>query len=384
MTRILTTLAPVALAVLLVGALAGCTPGAGSPTPGGSASTPAPIITGTAADTATPQPALDIDCSGLAAAGSIAAAFGPSVHAVDPLVTQGLETPTVPDAFVIQTMGGISCEWNNGVPFVGVPTATSYVGAQLAILPRATTQWAHYNTTYGAAAEGVFCTSTDPQIVCESEQLVGSTWVALWMYGAVSEAQAHTLAASVTAAVSAAPAGAPAWTPPSSTRTFGDCASLLTPAQVQADLGVTGASILFTLPAGGWSIQAAARENADAVGCLLQYAGEDSTPGQISWLRGGEWAYDLAASTSDPGWGASTPVTIAGLATGDRATERCTDPTTPDYEGLAICTVNLALGGNWIQVVFEPNPGDHAAADPRVGALAVAAHLVTGFNAHAH
>ena len=53
-------------------------------------------------------------------------------------------TTTVPDAYVLQTLGGITCEWNNGVPLVGIPGPTAYVGAQLAILPHAESQWATY------------------------------------------------------------------------------------------------------------------------------------------------------------------------------------------------------------------------------------------------
>jgi hypothetical protein len=142
---------------------------------------------------------------------------------------------------------------------------------------------------------------------------------------------------------------------------------------------VTGSTILFTEPSGGWSIQAGARVNADAVGCVLQFSDEDSVPGVVQWLRGGEWAYDAAAGFE--AWGANAPAAITGLASGDRARIRCTDPTTAVYEGQAVCTVDLELGGNWIQVVYEPVDGDHAAAPARAGALALAADIVAGYNA---
>lgn len=377
MSRILSVLVPCAIVAAV---LVGCTPTPGGPppaSPSADSPSPSPVTTGIAADVVVPQPVLDIDCPGLASAGAITAAFGATVHSVDPLITQALSTTTVPDAYVLQTLGGITCEWNNGVPFVGVPGPTPYVGAQLAILPHAASQWATYLANHEEA--GVFCTTSDPQLYCESEQLIGTTWVSLVMQGVVSEAQAHTLAASVVAVVTAAGPGAAAWTPPSGTGTFGDCASLLTPAQAVAAMHVTGATIIFTQPAGGWSIQAGARVNADAVGCLLQFSDEDSVPAVVEWLRGGEWAYDAAAGFNE--WGTNAPATIAGLASGDRARVRCTDPTTSLYEGQAICTVDLELGGNWIQVVYEPVDGDHAAADPRAGALALAADIVAGYNA---
>ena len=72
-----------------------------------------------------------------------------------------------------------------------------------------------------------------------------------------------------------------------------------------------------------------------------------------------------------------------GLAAGDRAQIRCLDPSLNE-DGAGECTVDLELGGNWIQVIYSPNPGDLATADLRTGALAVAAHLVSGYNAHAH
>jgi hypothetical protein len=324
-----------------------------------------------------PQPVLDIDCARLAGTSAITAAFGASVHPVDPLITQALSTTTIPDAYVLQTLGGITCEWNNGVPFVGIPGPTPYVGAQLAILPHAELQWETYLRNHEDS--GFFCPSSDPQLYCESEQLVGSTWVSLVMQGAVSQTQARNLATSIDAVVAAAGPGAPAWTPPSGTGIFGDCASLLTPAQVQADMHVTGSTIFFDQPHGGWSIQAGARVNADAVGCLLKFTDEDSVPAVVEWLRGGKWAYDAFASYSAESWGTNAPVAIAGLPSGDQARIRCTDPSAPDYEGQPICTVDLALGGNWIQVVYEPADGDHAGAEPRAGAIALATDLVAGY-----
>jgi hypothetical protein len=120
--------------------------------------------------------------------------------------------------------------------------------------------------------------------------------------------------------------------------------------------------------------------NADALGCLLMYTDEDSAPAQLEWLHGGEWAYD-AVTSEGAGWGAVAPAAIAGLASGDRARVRCTDATVPEYEGLPSCTVDLELGGNWIQVIYEPSDGDHATAESRAGALALAAHVVAGYNA---
>jgi len=256
-------------------------------------------------------------------------------------------------------------------------------GIPTVFLPNAATQWAHYDATYGAAGEGVRCNSTPTGVNCISDQLVGTTWVELYMFGVTAEAPSRALAASIATAVSAAAPGAAAWTPPSGTTTFGDCTQLLTPSQVATDLGVTGGGIVFTQPAGGYSIQAAAQQIAHAEGCLLQYADEDNTAGQITWLRGGAWAFDAALAAADPGSGAITPAPIAGLAAGDRAQIRCLDPSLNE-DGAGECTVDLELGGNWIQVIYSPNPGDLATADLRTGALAVAAHLVSGYNAHAH
>jgi len=385
MTRPLTLVIPVAAAAVLIAALTGCTPAHGPrPAPSGSASTPSALVTGIAADTSVPQPALDIDCARLFSAPTFAASFTAAVHPVDPLATQASGSPNIPDVDVLQAVGGISCEWSNGIPYIGFHgDGPYYVGAQLSILPNAATQWAEYDRTYGPAGEGVQCNSTPTGLNCVSDQLVGSTWVELYMFGVTAEAPSRALAASIATAVSAAGPGAAAWTPPRGTTTFGDCTQLLTPSQVATDLGVTGAGILFTQPAGGYSIQTATQQIAHAEGCLLQYTDEDNTAGQITWLRGGAWAYDAALAAADPGAGAITPAPIPGLAAGDRAQVRCLDPSLNE-DGAGECTVDLELGGNWIQVIYSPNPGDLATADLRTGALAVAAHLVAGYNAHAH
>jgi hypothetical protein len=387
MTRPLAILVPVATAAVLIAALTGCTPGS-PPAPSGSASTPAPLITGRAADTAVPQPALDLDCARLNALPELAALYGGpgTVHLIDTLTYQGGISVDIPDADVIQTTGGISCDWSNGAPPVsGDGDGTAPVELHLVILPNAATQWARYDATYGAAGEGVHCITPDIAINCSSEQLVGTTWVEMYMLGVGGEPEARALAGSVAHAVSTAGAGAAAWTAPLGTKTFGDCSQLLTPAQVATDLGVTGASVAFTTPAGGWSIQAAAKQTANAVGCLFQYTDEDNLVGEVTWLRGGSWAHDAFIAASDPGWGTPAPASIAGLAAGDSATVRCNAPDPAAEEFAPVCAVDLLLGGNWLQVVISPDPGDdRISATPRAAALAVAAHLVAGFNAHAH
>ena len=344
-------------------------------------------MTGAAADTSVPQPALDLDCAHLFALPAFNVAYGPgTLHPVDVLVSQGVNSANIPDADVLQTVGGISCDWSNGAPAVSTDgDGTAPVEVTLSVLPNAAAQWTRYDAAYGAAGEGVQCYAPDIALNCWSEQLVGTNWVELYMFGVGGDAEAHALAAAIGTAVSSAGPGAAAWTPPSGTTTFGDCTQLLTPAQVAADLGVTGTTILFTNGDGGWSIQAAARENANAVGCMFQYADEDNVVGQVTWLRGGAWAHDAAVAASAPGWGAPAPASIAGLAAGDRSQIRCNAPDPAAEEFTPVCTVDLLLGGNWLQVVIEPDPGDaHITVDVRAAALAVAGHVVSGYNAHAH
>jgi len=388
MTRILSTLVPVALAAAVLGALAGCAPVHGHHSPSGSPSTPSALVTGRAADTIEPQPGLDIDCAGLVDRSALAAAFPSGVRSVDPLVTQGGFGPDIENAIMLQAAGGISCEWNNGQPFSQGPEDVSrYAGLRLSVLPRAASQWALYDAERGAAGEGFQCNTTSPPpLICWSEKMVGTTWVSMTLEGVHGQAEARALATSIGSAVAAALPGAAGWGPPSGTKTFGECMQLLTPAQVAADLGVTAVPMQLTAePAGGWSIEAAARAQVDAIGCLFQYPDNDSIVGQVNWLRGGAWAYDRGIAAVGDGWGAPAPVSIAGLATGDRAEIGCTDPSLGDEESADLCTVDLLLGGNWIQVVIEPsNLDDYVTADVRAAALAVAGHLVGSFNAHAH
>jgi len=383
MTRPLAVLAPVTAAAVLIAALTGCTPGH-LPAPHASPSTPSANVTGMAADTSPPQPALDLDCSRLFASPAFAVDYGAGVlHPVDPLVVQGAISSNIPDADVLQSVGGISCDWSNGAPAAPHGGGTTPVEVSLTVLPHAASTWARYDGLYGAAGEGVQCDMPGPDLNCTSEQLIGTNWMELTMLGIVGETQANDLAAAITAIISSAGPGAGPWTPPRGTTTFGDCTQLLVPTQVATDLGVSGVGIQFTQPAGGWSIQAATREAAHAEGCLLQFTGEDNIAGQITWLRGGSWAYDPALAAADPGWGVRTAAPISGLAAGDRAQVRCSDPTLSD-EGVTVCTVDLELGGNWIQVIVSPTPGDHVTADVRTAAVAIAGHLVSGYNAHAH
>ncbi|MEO6115775.1 MAG: hypothetical protein ABIP33_05270, partial [Pseudolysinimonas sp.] len=350
------------------------------------ATTPSAIVTGRAADTAVPQPVLDLDCARLFSLPAFAAAYGAAdvLHPVDVLGSEGFNTNLIPDADVLQTLGGISCDWSAGPPTSVDGDMAAPVEVTLAVLPNAAAQWAHFDASYGAANEGVHCYAPGP-LNCWSDQLVGTNWVEIYMYGVGGEPEANALATAINTAVSSAGPGAAAWTPPHGTKTFGDCTQLLTPAQVATDLGVTATTIAFTTGEGGWSLREGAQANANAVGCLFQYADSDNTVGQVTWLRGGAWAHDAAIAASNPGWGSPAPAAIAGLAADDSATIRCNAPDPAAEEYTPVCTVDLLLGGNWLQVVISPDPGDdHLTATPRAAALAVAAHLVSGFNAHAH
>jgi hypothetical protein len=384
MTRPLAVLAPVAAAAVLVAALSGCTPAhpAPHPAPGGSAGRPTPLVTARADDTSVPQPALDLDCARLFALPAFTAAYGSgTLHPVDVLTSQGRISADIPDADVLQTVGGISCDWSNGVP---APTsadveATDPVEVTLSILPNAAAQWARFDPSQA----GVQCSAPSAALNCWSNQLVGSDWIEVNMYGVGGDPEAHALSAAIAGAVSSARPGATAWAPPSGTTTFGDCAQLLTPAQVAGDLGITDAGIRFTTDDGGWSIREATRAEADAVGCQFEYG--DNVVGNVLWLRGGAWAHDAALAASDPGWGAPTSTSIAGLASGDHAQIRCNAPDPAAEEFAPVCTVDLLLGGNWLQVVIAPYPGVlPETTDPRTAALAVTAQLVGGYNAHAH
>jgi len=388
MTRILHTLVPLAVVAAVLGALAGCAPVHGHHSPGGSPSTPSALVTGRAADTAEPQPGLDIDCAGLVDPAALAAAFPAGVRSVDPLVTQGEFGPDIEDGIMLQAAGGISCEWNNGLRFSeGAEDASRYAGLRLSVLPRAASQWALYDAERGATGEGFQCyTAAPPPLICSSEQLIGTTWVSMTLENVGGQSEARSLVTSINSVVAAARPGAARWTPPSGTKTFGECTQLLTPSQVAGDLGVTAVPMqLNAEPAGGWSIEAAARAQVDAIGCLFQYPDNDSVVGEVNWLRGGAWAYDRGIAAVGVGWGTPAPTSIASLASGDRAEIGCTDPSLGDEESANICTVDLLLGGNWIQVIIEPsNLDDYVTVDVRTAALAVASQLVSAFNAHAH
>jgi hypothetical protein len=383
MTRILSTLVPVVLSVAVLGALAGCTPAhtPGQHPTGGSPSTPSANVTGRAADTAVPQPALAVTCPGLASSSAISAAIGVDLRSADPIVSQESSGFIIPTADVLQTVGGITCEWSNGATFDG----DGYVGLQLELLPHAGSEFARYAADFPAGV-GLSCNTVAGGIInCSGNELLGTTWVQFYMFGVGSQARATALNASISSAVTAAAPVAGTWTPPRGTTTFGDCTQLLTPSEVATDLGVTDTTIVFADGYGGMNIEDAAGAKADDVGCLFQYSDEGNYVGHVAWLRGGAWAYDAAHAASDPNWGTWAPVAIAGLVAGDRAQLRCLDPG-PDSEGEVgtICSYDFELGGNWLEVTIEPSMGDHSTADIRTATRAIATQLVAGYNAHAH
>lgn len=350
--------------------LVACAPPDPEPTPTPPPTSAAPTPTPTADSLSAPAPLIDVPCAELVSAATLTSAFTTPVTAIDPAESLMGAYPTIAPTYAVRSLGGLTCEWNNGQPqsFTGGSSAT-YVGVRVIVLPNATSQWDRFIDYYGAEAEGDYCASGGPTFYCSTDALVGSTWVEVIMFGAVSDVEASALGAEVVAGITAAGPGAELWAPPAGTAALpADCPGVVSDAAVQAALGLD-VPIQAASGGGGWSIEAGARENWGGPGCFWAFLDADAGVGSLATLPGGAWAWDEAREfITLPAIPES--VGIAGLAAGDEAWLRCAAG--DDY-----CLIDLVIGGNWVEAYVWPDDvGGAVPMDRRAGALAIGAAIV--------
>jgi hypothetical protein len=198
---------------------------------------------------------------------------------------------------------------------------------------------------------------------CSAVDLVGDVYVELHAMGVVggdeAAAEQATLSAvdelTSLAGASVAPAS---WNSPAGTSPLGaDCEAILSPEDLAALVGTD--SLVVQHPEGGWGIEGwMLSDRWSAEPC---YYGEGldewggPVHGQLTWLPGGEWAYeqDAAGEPLDVGQGT------------DRAVLNC------DIPMYYPCAVDILAGRNWIRfAIFDT--GDASARPALATAVAQA------------
>jgi hypothetical protein len=341
-----------AAAASLIAVLTACDPGAPTPSDSDSAT---PVATASPTREATadrPVPRFGDGCAALVPDVLITALVPGAADPHDLLATQYAAFPVIPRNASIAQVGGMLCEWSNGVPYSSATGASGFAGIQLSVLPDAATGWEALVAYYGydPVAGNAFCYDE----VCGFDVFADGYWFSAEMYlpaGGGTLANVEALAGHLRG--EAAGFGAPAapLSPPGEPVTD-DCAVLI-PAALVEDVYGAGHSLSEESDGGGWSLWAEASQRNQDSGCGWYSAAQVFA---VEWLNGGAWlAAELGAT-------AGTPVAIAELAEGDSATLECVSP---DH-----CRVTLTIDGTWITATAQ------YAADTAAAATRLAEHLV--------
>lgn len=327
-----------------------------------------------------PASRFDGTCSDLATPASLAAVLRGPVAVHDPAVSDLASDPILPDLYTIRQVGGMVCEWTNGVIQGGRSGLLyDYIGARVDILPDAASQWTRYADYYEPATNrDEHCQPIDT-FACTLDAYVNGFWVHSYIQGLTgivsSEAELMAVAdrffdAVLTRVTASSTSGTLPALDPAILRLPADCDSLVTPAQVQAAIA-TATPLVSGRPFGGWSLGAGARENAGDGNCHWGPADADVAIGTLDWIPGGGWAVDeIAAADAGSPWALAT-ARIPGLTPQEHAITRCI---TGDEE----CFVDFDLGGNLVEVsVLREDLGSPSVGlDRRLAAVAIATAVV--------
>lgn len=279
-----------------------------------------------------------LDCATLVDPALVSGLFTTEVAAVDPILSESGVGIAIPRRSAILAVGGSVCEWSNGVPMNDqYGEEPDYVGVTISVVPRATAGWSEYATLHGMPAEESQCDGT----WCWASSAVGDAWVTVSAYGggdlAADPSGWQSLVDAAVGAVSAAgPAVAPTMPERLTMPGSEDCDAVIPVDEVRSITATPDAQAMTG--AGGWSEWAEARLHADAWGC--GWGVDDSGQvARVDWLPQGRWAYLRMLQA-----GTSTPIELAGLASGDAASVRCDD------RFGTTCAVDLAVGRDWYNV----------------------------------
>jgi hypothetical protein len=369
-------------AVAVIG-LAGCAPAVGgSGSSGGSTSvahpptkpTPkhpvVPVLNKTA-----PTPRLDIPCNTLVAPADVTAYQGAGVTLVQPaqLAAGDLADANnlLPSADYIRETGGIQCLWA-AAPVDNYVAIDQPVPALLQITVQfdAAPSWAIVGPEIGVeGSEGGECDVDDPGNVCQTEDLVGtSTWIEIYSRHGAGSGDIEQVENDAVAAVKAAGTPTALPTPQTGTTHLGaTCTALLSTAAVGTAVG-TSAALSAAVPDQGQADDSL--QNWSASQDLLKdhpcfYSASTTVQAKLAWIPGGAWAWNENKTQTLANAPLQT-LQVSGEQSGDGAWIRCA-------AGDSACTVDLVLGGNWIEATV---PSTSTAANKRTAATKIAADIV--------
>ena len=330
----------------------------------------------------TPVPFVDLDCAGLVDASLATSSI------VDPvtlqqavlsqgyLLTDGLPSIHEPPTFATRIASGFTCEWSNGQSQVlDVAQNPDYSGFILDVLPDASAYWTQYLAYlagYGLNTE--YCQQYDKS-ECDIDTLIDGTWYHLRAYGvnvpagagdAAVAAAGHAIVNNAAAAIAAASASTDEPGDPDGTATLSsECAQFFSPAQLAAAAGEP-----LELTVDSSAPQIAGFGAAANLAASVDYCSWHGTANPdfdydallVSWLQGGEWAFNQLADAG--AFSGATTLAVPGLGSDDSAKLQCVDDR---------CSVDLLVAHDWIWFSVRPS----ASTTPTAAATALATAIVS-------
>lgn len=345
--------------------LAGCVPTSDAAEPTqvteAQAQTPAP----TPAPIDAPTPRFASDCAALAPLAELQDFVGEGVGSLR-AVDRGIAL--APDVAAVDQLGALICDWNDGQPWPtwqGPPEGQQVV--RLHLVRDAAEAAQRYVDTYaeqigpspyGPTANGPRCIEVGYSTSwgsCHFDAWLSDTWIEFSVNGIALDdfasdvelvAAFTVLTDHVVETLAAEPPQAEAWMPPASATTATECEQLVSTDDVRALTGA--AETWFGLYWDGPRIgqYSFASEHVPSLRCSIGFSETEGSMGAVSYLPGGDWAFETLGSGWTSAGGVPTP--IAGLDDGD-AVLRCADPQDD-------CILDLRVDRDWVRVSIMPAP----------------------------
>ena len=305
------------------------------------------------------MPFVDLECGDLVSDAVLAplvtepVALRPVVVSQTMLISDGLPSVDEPDTFAPRLAGGFTCEWSNGVTeLLESAQNPAYVGLVLRVLPDAQANWDSFAATAGVTGDRVeYCFWYTPA-QCVIDTIVDGTWYSVELYGATGGKDAEVAAAGRTALDAAVAAIAAADEPavtqalPAGTIALDehDCLQFFDQSAIDSAFGLGLAANTLPASASIWGLLSASYAQSDRPYCSWRNAADPQDDHYydllwLSWIEGGEWAYDELADGG--AFDTATALAVPGLGADESAVLSCG----PEPED---CEVNLLVGHDWI------------------------------------
>ncbi|MCU1416752.1 MAG: hypothetical protein JWP32_926 [Schumannella sp.] len=314
-----------------------------------------------------PQSLLNIPCSKLSAAVSPSTFFSTTIAERDAAAQTIRETHELPEDDAIRQVGGLTCEWSNGLPTTG---KGGWLGVRLELLPAAETSFRAWADTWGFTGTAVLgCDGSLLPWVCTYDGLVDGDWLSMRAVGVAGSTAGRELLRGLRDAVQlAGPSGAPVWSPPAGSVRLPRTCDAIVPGSFVDTAFSPRFPVETYVDFFGSSVPSGARSRVGAVVCAWLVDGADIA--SMITLPGGAWAWPEARPLlTRPG--ALRPLSIPSLRPGDEAYLRC-DASRQD------CFVDLIVGGNWISLHAGPDFVGRMYRADRGDALTAIARQIVG------